>query len=106
MIGRTASTHQKLLGRAFLCLTVTTSMIAFFVHERRPDSPLFGLSPVHALAAFVLFASWRAYTAVRNGDVKAHRFWVLGIYAGSLVINGAMNVFVVDGVTRDVFFGK
>jgi len=26
--------------------------------------------------------------------------------AGSLVINGAMNVFVVDGVTRDVFFGK
>jgi hypothetical protein len=30
---------------------------------------------------------------------------MLGIYTGSLVINGAMNVFVVDGITRDVFFG-
>jgi uncharacterized membrane protein len=94
-----------LLGKAFLALMIVTSIISFFVHERRPDSPLFGLSPIHVLAAFVLFASWRAYSTVKKKDIATHRMWMLGIYTGSLVINGAMNVFVVDGITRDVFFG-
>jgi hypothetical protein len=30
--------------------------------------------------------------------------WMMGIYTGSLVINGAVNVFVVDGITRNVLF--
>jgi len=102
---RKGSSHHKLLGRVFLGLMIATSLIAFFVHQRRPDSPLFGLSPVHLLAAFVLFASWRAYSSAKNGDIATHRFWMVGIYTGSLVINGAMNVFVVDGITRNVFFG-
>jgi uncharacterized membrane protein len=102
---RKGSRHHKLLGKVFLALMVATSVISFFVHERRPDSPPFGLSPIHLLAVFVLFASWRAYRAVKTGDIATHRIWMLGIYTGSLVINGAMNVFVVDGITRDVFFG-
>jgi uncharacterized membrane protein len=101
---RKGSRHHKLLGKTFLGLMVATSLLSFLVHERRPENPLFGLSPIHILAAFVLFASWRAYSAVKAGDVATHRIWMLGIYTGSLVINGAMNVFVVDGITRDVFF--
>jgi uncharacterized membrane protein len=104
-VSRKGSRHHKRLGKVFLGLMVATSVISFFVHERQPESPLFGLSPIHLLAAFVLFASWRAYSAVKKGNVATHRIWMLGIYTGSLVINGAMNVFVVDGITRDVFFG-
>ena len=102
---RKGSRHHKLLGKVFLSLMVATSVLSFFVHERRPDSPLFGLSPIHLLAAFVLFASWRAYSSAKSGDIATHRVWMLGVYTGSLVINGAMNIFVVDGITRDVFFG-
>ena len=102
---RKGSRHHRLLGKGFLTLMVATSVISFFVHERRPDSPVFGLSPIHGLSAFVLIASWRAFSAVKSGDVPTHRFWMIGVYTNSLVINGAMNIFVVDGITRDVFFG-
>jgi uncharacterized membrane protein len=101
---RKGSRHHRSLGRSFLVLMVATSLISFFVHERQPDSALFGLSPIHLLAAFVLFASWRAYSAARKQDVATHRMWMMGIYTGSLVINGAVNVFVVDGITRNVLF--
>lgn len=104
-VSRKGSRHHRLFGKVFLGLMVATSVSSFFVHERQPDSPLFGLSPIHLLAVFVLFASWRAYSAAKSGDIATHRIWMLGIFTGSLVINGAMNIFVVDGITRDVFFG-
>jgi uncharacterized membrane protein len=102
---RKGSRHHKLIGKGYLSLMVATSLISFFVHERQPDSPLFGLSWVHLLAVFVLFASWRAYGAARKHDMATHRNWMIGIYVNALVINGAVNVFVVDGIARDVFFG-
>jgi uncharacterized membrane protein len=104
-LSRKGSRYHQLVGKVYLGFMVATSVTSFFIHERRPDSPVFGLSPIHLLAIFVLFAAWRAVSAVRRGDIPTHRNWMLGMYTGSLIINGAMNIFVVDGITRDVFFG-
>ena len=103
---RKGSHSHRLVGQIYLGFMVATSVISFFIHQRRPDSPILGLSPIHLLAVFVLFAVWRALSAARRGDIHTHRNWMLGMYTGSLIINGAMNVFVVDGITRDVFFGS
>jgi len=102
---RKGSAHHKLLGKAYFLLMAATSVASFFVHERMPDSPILGLSPIHLLAAFVLFALWRAFAAAKRRDIQTHRIWMLGVYVGSLIINGAVNIFVVDGVARDVLFG-
>jgi uncharacterized membrane protein len=105
-LSKKGSAHHKLLGRLYFVLMAATSLASYFVHERMPDSPLLGLSPIHLLATFVLFALWRAFSAVKRGDIETHKKWMLGVYVGSLVINGAMNIFVVDGITRDVVFGS
>jgi uncharacterized membrane protein len=83
---------------------VTTAIIALFVHLRMPNGPVFGLSPTHILVVVVLFATWRALAGALTGNIKQHRIWVSGLYFGSLVINGFANVFLISGITHNMFF--
>ncbi len=106
LLSRKGSTLHRRVGMAFLALMVTTALISLFIHRRAPHSPVFGLSPIHLLAAFVLFAVWRALDGARKGNVKQHREWTRGLYFGSLVITGVTNIFFFSGITHDVFFSS
>ena len=96
---------HRIVGRLFMSLMVATALISFLIHRRMPNSPVFGLSPAHLLAAFVLFCVWRALDAAGKGDVRAHRVWATGLFGGALVINGLLNAFLFSGITHDIFFG-
>jgi uncharacterized membrane protein len=89
----------------FLSLMVATAIITLFIHRRAPDNPFFGLSLIHLFVPLVLIATWRALDGALKGNVKQHRAWVLGLFIGALVINGANNVFFLPGITHEVFFG-
>jgi len=106
LLSRKGSIPHRRVGMAFLGLMVTTALISLFIHRRAPHSPVFGLSPIHLLAAFVLFAVWRALDGARKGDVKQHSVWARGLFVGSLVITGGTNAFFFSGITHDVFFGR
>ena len=97
---------HRAAGMVFLALMTTTALISFLIHRRAPDSPVFGLSYIHLLAAFVLFAVWRALDGARKGAIKQHIAWARGLYFGSLVITGVTNVFLFSGITHDVFFSR
>jgi uncharacterized membrane protein len=101
---RKGSMLHRVLGATFLALMVTTAIIALFVHLRMPNSPVFGLSPTHILVIVVLFATWRALAGAITGNIRQHRIWVSGLYFGSLVINGFANVFLISGITHNIFF--
>ena len=96
---------HRTLGALFLGLMIATAIIALFIHRQMPESPVLGMSPTHLFVPFVLFAAWRALDGAMNGNIKQHRRWVMGMFAGALVINGVNNVFFLPGITRDVFFG-
>lgn len=81
-----------------------TALGSFLIRRRMPQSPVFGLSPAHILAAFTLFCVWRAWDGARKGDLARHRFWATGMFMGALVINGLNNVFFASGITHDIFF--
>ena len=98
------SRRHRSLGVAFLTLMVTSAIITLFIHRRMPGSPVFGLSPTHLYVPFVLFATWRAVDGAMNGRLKQHKRWVLGLFIGALVINGANNIFLLPGITHEVFF--
>jgi uncharacterized membrane protein len=97
---------HRVLGVAFLSLMTATAIITLFIHLRRPDSPVFGLSPTHLFVPWVLFWVYGAVTTVRRGDIKGHRIAILGLYIGALVINGLDNIFVVHGITHDIVFSS
>jgi uncharacterized membrane protein len=94
---------HRFFGASFFALMVSTAGLALFIHRRTPLSPAIGFSSTHLIAIFVLFAVWRALDGALRGNFKQHRMWVFGLYFGALVINGLANVFLVDGITRDVF---
>jgi len=100
------SRWHRSLGVVFLTLMVVSAVITLFIHRRMPGSPVFGLSPTHLYVPFVLFATWRALNGALNRKLKQHKRWVLGLFVGALVINGANNIFLLPGITHDVFFGK
>jgi len=103
---RKGSPSHRIFGALFLSFMVSTALIALFIHRRMPNSPVFGFSPTHLLALFVLFAIWRALDGALKGDIKQHRTWIYGLYIGSLIINGLANVFLMQGITHDVFFSR
>ena len=96
---------HRALGALVLGLLVTTAIIALFIHRQMPASPVLGMSPTHLFVPFVLFATWRALDGAMKGNITQHRRWVMGMFAGALVINGVNNVFFLPGITREVFFG-
>jgi uncharacterized membrane protein len=103
---RKGSRWHRSLGMTFLILMVASAVITLFIHRRMPESPIFGLSPTHLYVPFVLFATWRALDGALRGKLKQHKRWVLGLFVGALVINGANNIFLLPGITHDVFFGR
>lgn len=100
------SRWHRSLGVTFMTLMVTSAITSLFIHRRMPDSAIWGLSPTHLYVPFVLFATWRALDGVLKGNFKQHKRWVLGLFVGALVINGANNIFWLPGITHDVFFGR
>jgi uncharacterized membrane protein len=103
---RKGARRHRAVGALFLTLMVTTSLIALFIHRRTPDGPFFGMSSTHLFVPFVLFATWRAIDGVWRGNIPQHRRWVMGMFIGAILINGANNVFFLPGITHDVFFGR
>ena len=103
---RKGGRFHRIVGVAFLTLMVATAIITLFIHRRAPGNPFFGLSLIHLFVPLVLIATWRAIDGALKGNIKQHRAWVLGLFVGALVINGANNIFFLPGITRDVFFGN
>ena len=97
---------HRVLGALFLGLMVATAITALFIHRQMPESPVLGMSPTHLFVPFVLFATWRALDGAMKGNIKQHQRWTTGMFVGALVINGLNNVFLLPGITREVFFGR
>jgi uncharacterized membrane protein len=103
---RKGAPFHRAFGVLFFSLMVATAIISLFIHRRAPDSPFFGLSAIHLFVPLVLIATWRALDGALKGNIKQHRAWVLGLFIGALVINGANNIFFLPGITHDMFFGR
>ena len=92
--------HQT-LGWIWVAIMVVVSVTAFFIHQIRLWGPW---SPIHFLAIFTLvmlpLGVWRA----RRHEVEHHRWTMIGIFTGGLVIAGAFT-FMPGRIMHAVFFG-
>lgn len=74
---------HRTFGWIWVALMVVVGVSAFFIHEIRLWGPW---SPIHLLAIFTLvmlpLAVWRA----RRHDVQHHRWTMIGIFTGGLVV--------------------
>jgi uncharacterized membrane protein len=67
-----------------------TAVASLFIHELNPNGPFFGLSWIHLFVPLTLFGVYGALVTARRHDVKGHRNTMLGVYAGGILIAGAL----------------
>ena len=92
---RKGSPAHRLAGRVYLTLMVVTAFTAIFIASSFPFSvPVgpFRFSPIHLFVVLTLTGCWRAWTAVKRGDLVTHQKAVRGTFFGALVIAGAFTL--------------
>jgi uncharacterized membrane protein len=85
LLNRKGTPRHRLLGKIWMMLMVMTSLSSFYIHE---INLFHGFSPIHLLSISVLVGAWRAITAARAKNIRAHKAAVIGMYFGGIVIAG------------------
>jgi uncharacterized membrane protein len=97
---RKGTPHHRLTGWIWVGLMLTVVLTSFWIHELRLWGPW---SPIHLLSIFTLVmlpvGVWRA----RHHQVQRHRWTMISIFAGALVIAGIFT-FVPGRIMHTVVF--
>jgi uncharacterized membrane protein len=93
---------HRTLGRIWVGLMAAVAVSSLWIHQIRPFGPW---SPIHLLSIFTLvmlpLGVWRAH----RHRVEAHRWIMIGIFTGALVIAGLFT-FVPGRIMHAVLFGS
>ena len=71
--------RHKRMGRVWACLMVFVAVSSFWIQARGH------LSWIHGLSVWILFCMPMALVSIRRGNVRAHRIWMTGSYAGLMI---------------------
>jgi len=93
---------HRMLGWIWVLLMAAVALSSLWIHQIRLVGPW---SPIHLLSIFTLvmlpLGVWRAH----RHDVNAHRWTMIGIFTGALVIAGLFT-FVPGRIMHTVLFGS
>jgi uncharacterized membrane protein len=93
---------HRTLGWIWVGLIAAVAVSSFWIHQIRLFGPW---SPIHLLSIFTLvmlpLGVWRAH----RHQVEAHRWTMIGIFTGALVIAGLFT-FVPGRIMHTVLFGS
>ena len=90
---------HRWLGRIYL-IAVLIGGIGGIVLATRADGGLAGQFGFFLLAVVWLVSGWQAYSAIRRGDVQAHRIWMIRNFALTFA---AVTLRVYLGLSQAVF---
>lgn len=93
---------HRTLGWIWVLLMLAVSISAFWIHELRLWGPW---SPIHLLAIFTLVTLPIGVLAARRHRIAAHRWTMISIFLGALVIAGAFTL-VPGRIMHAVIFGQ
>jgi uncharacterized membrane protein len=98
---RKGTFSHRTFGWTWVVLMLIVAVSSFWIH----DIKLWGIwSPIHLLSIFTLISLPIAVWMARHHKVRAHRGWMIGIFAGALVIAGIFTL-VPGRIMHAVIFG-
>ncbi|MBL6852730.1 MAG: DUF2306 domain-containing protein [Alphaproteobacteria bacterium] len=89
---RKGAPFHRALGYVYLALMSVTAITTLFVHQLTPNSPLWGLSPLHLLVPLTLFGVVGALRGAWTHNVAMHRGAMISVYIGGILIAGALTL--------------
>jgi uncharacterized membrane protein len=97
-----ATLPHRTVGWIWVALMLAVSISAFWIHQLRLWGPW---SPIHLLAIFTLTMLPLGVWFAHRHAVERHRWTMIGIFAGALVIAGIFT-FVPGRIMYQVAFGQ
>lgn len=92
LLNRKGTPYHRLLGKAYMLLMLFTAVVSLFMSAEVGPTFLEHFGFIHLLCLLVLFYVPAAYFAVRRGDIKSHRRYMLGLYFGGVLVAGGFTL--------------
>src|SRR5204862_8335856 len=103
-LSKKGARQHRAVGYVYLTLMTITAIAALFIHQIMPNSPFFGLSPIHVFVLITLLGVARALQGAWTHNIRAHRGAMIGTYIGGLLIAGSL-AFMPGRIMHAVAFG-
>ncbi len=88
MFARKGSRHHKAIGRIYLLLLFATSVVTLFMPAAVGPRLLGHFGYTHLLSVLALITVPVGYYAARTHRVALHRYNMIGLYVGGILIAG------------------
>jgi uncharacterized membrane protein len=92
---------HRATGYVWVAIMVVVAASGFWIHEIRLFGPW---SPIHLLSIFTLIMLPLGVYRARSHNVRAHKWTMIGIFGGALIIAGIFT-FVPGRIMFKVLFG-
>ena len=104
-LSRKGAPFHRALGYVYLVLMTITAITTLFIHALMPHGPFGGFSPVHLLVFLTLVGVVGALRGAWTHNIAMHRYSMLGVYIGGLLIAGSLT-FLPHRIMHAVVFGS
>lgn len=96
--------YHRAAGYAYLTLMTITAVSTLFIQEVMRDGPFWGFSPIHLLVPLTLSAVVGAVQGARTHNIRRHRFAMISLYVGGILVAGGFTL-LPGRIMYRVFFG-
>jgi uncharacterized membrane protein len=95
---------HSLLGKIYMALMGLTGVLTLFIPAYVGPRLLNHFGLLHLLSILTLWSVPRAYFAIKRGDVRTHKWSMIRLYFGGIIIAGAFAIFVEGRYLHSVLF--
>ena len=81
--------RHKSLGAIYMLLMMITAGLTLFMPAKVGPTLLNHFGWLHLLSGLVIYSVPAALFAARNGNIRAHRLFMLGLYLGGIIVAGS-----------------
>ena len=99
LLARKGTARHRQLGKLWVGLMVVTALSALFIQTGG------SFSFIHIFVPLTLWSSYKLVATARRGDMKAHRWEILTLYLGALMIPGIFSMAIPGRLMNVWLFG-
>ena len=89
LVRRKGTRNHRVLGRIYMLLMLATGFITLSMPAKVGPQFFHHFGFIHFFSFLAIFGVPLAYFAARRGYIRAHRFAMLSLYLGGILIAGA-----------------
>ncbi|MDC9726935.1 MAG: DUF2306 domain-containing protein [Candidatus Thioglobus sp.] len=83
--------HQ-LIGKIYMLLMLLTALITLFMPAQIGERVFDHFGWIHGFSLLVFYSVPSAFFAIKNGNLRRHKYNMIGLYVGGILIAGSFTL--------------